>query len=382
MASFKLFFHVFLHLMLVGVLLVPCRIMANAKVTPNADFSLERTLRVQKQEKGKWLPVPIPMSNPTLGSGLQAVLLYLHPKKVGDDVDTPAATSGLGGMYTNSDSKVIGAFHDNYFANDKYRLKVLFGAADLNLDFYGIGESEGERLGYNIKPNISFAQFMRRAPYAKNSYIGIKHLYTNAKIKFDSEFFIPPEWELEVPAIEFESVTSSLGFIYNYDNRDDSYFPSEGINAEVSLASDSEKWGSDYRFMRFSGSYRQYFSLAQKHILALKIAVSDVDGNPPFYMLSTLPLRGFAAGRYLDNSSFSGHAEWRYSFASRWGVNGFVETGKIGESFNHLPSSNSVTSYGVGLRWQPIASKELNLGVDLAQSEDDSAIYLRVGEAF
>ncbi len=354
--------------------------MANAKVTPNADFSLERALRVQKQEKGKWLPVPIPMSNPTLGSGLQAVLLYLHPKKPGDDVDTPTATSGIGGMYTDSDSKIIGVFHDNYFANDKYRLKVLFGAGDLNLDFYGVGSDTTDQIGYNIKPNISFVQFMRRAPYAKDSYLGIKHLYSNAKISFDSELLFPPEWG--IPDLEFDSVTSSLGFIYNFDNRDDTYFPTSGINGELSFTSDSDKWGSDYRFTRASGTYRHYVSLAEKHVLAIKFALSDVDGDPPFYMLSSLPLRGFATGRYLDNSSVSGHAEWRYSFAERWGISAFLESGKIGESFNHLPSSNSVTSYGAGFRWQPIASKQLNLGVDVAQSSDDSAIYLRVGEAF
>ena len=32
-------------------------------------------------QEGQW--VPIPVANPTLGTGIQAVLMYLHPKKSG-----------------------------------------------------------------------------------------------------------------------------------------------------------------------------------------------------------------------------------------------------------------------------------------------------------
>jgi len=357
---------------------------ANAKLTPNADLSLERKINIKEQETGKWLPVPIPVSNPTVGAGLQAALLYLHPKKAGDDSETPSATSGLGGMYTNTDSKVIGVFHDNYFANDKYRLKLVAGVGDLNLDFYGVGDSTvGSSFSYNIKPMITFAQFMVRVPYMESSYIGIKHLYSDAEVEFQFNIDLPPEYlGLEVPALKFESITSTLGLVYTYDSRNDGFYPSEGINSSLSYNSDDEAWGSGYKFQRLTGSYKQYFSLTETQTLAIKGAISDVDGDPPFYMLSTLQMRGFATGRYLDNTSASLHAEWRYKFAERWGVNVFAESGKIGDSLDHLINSNAVDSFGLGLRWQPIASKKLNLGVDVAQSSDDSAVYLRVGEAF
>ena len=50
--------------------------------------------------KGNFVAVPIPISNPTVGTGLQAALLYLHPKK--DDSQSQNSTSGIVGMYTIS----------------------------------------------------------------------------------------------------------------------------------------------------------------------------------------------------------------------------------------------------------------------------------------
>jgi hypothetical protein len=53
--------------------------------------------------KGNGLPVPIPVANPTLGNGLQAALLYLHPKAPGQE-DKPGSTSGVGILATDSKS--------------------------------------------------------------------------------------------------------------------------------------------------------------------------------------------------------------------------------------------------------------------------------------
>jgi hemolysin activation/secretion protein len=117
-------------------------------------------------------------------------------------------------------------------------------------------------------------------------------------------------------------------------------------------------------------------------VLAFRAALSDVNGNAPFYLLSDLGMRGFPRGKYLDDTSASVHLEWRNKFRARWGAVAFVEYGEIGSSFETLSDGQSVTSYGVGLRWQAIESKLLNLGVDFAFSDDEDAIYLRIGESF
>ncbi|MGB2338092.1 MAG: hypothetical protein ACPH5V_12295 [Alcanivorax sp.] len=59
-------------------------------------------------EKGNWVVAPIPVSNPTMGTGLQLATLYLHPSRDGNGGPNP--TSGLGAMYTDTDSWVVGPF--------------------------------------------------------------------------------------------------------------------------------------------------------------------------------------------------------------------------------------------------------------------------------
>ena len=86
----------------------------------------------------RFVPVPIPISNPTIGSGLAAALLYLHSKDHSDPKQ-PTSTTGLLGMVTNTDSWAVGAFHDGFYLQDKARLRAAAGYGEFNLKFYGIG---------------------------------------------------------------------------------------------------------------------------------------------------------------------------------------------------------------------------------------------------
>jgi outer membrane protein assembly factor BamA len=328
-------------------------------------------------EKGKWLPVPIPLSNPTIGSGLQAVLLYLHPKKQADS-DAPNATSGIGAMYTDSDSKALAAFHDNYFVNDRFRFRGLVGTMDFNLQFYGVGSSLiKDSIDYNIKADTAMLQFLGRVPKTKSWYLGLRYLAIESDLSFSLEEISP-----ELPDLEAGITVSNLGLILNYDTRDDNYYPTKGSYLTAVMSEDSENWGSDFDYSKNAAQYVYYLPLADQHTLALKGSLSDVGDEAPFFMLSTLSMRGFAGGRYLDNSSTSVHAEWRYKFSPRWGFVGFTEAGRVASSIDTLSDSTTITSYGAGLRWQAIASKKINISIDYAISDDDEAAYLRIGESF
>lgn len=55
---------------------------------------MEATASSFKKDR-RFVPVPIPLSNPTIGSGLLLGLIYLHEKET-DVSDAPTSTSGLG----------------------------------------------------------------------------------------------------------------------------------------------------------------------------------------------------------------------------------------------------------------------------------------------
>ena len=97
----------------------------------------------EKEKKRKFIVMPIPVSNPTIGTGLGLSAMYLY--KVDDA--SPTSNTMIGGFYTNSDSWVIGGKQTTYLKADKYRFNALLGYMNLNIDFYGIGSDAGDRGG-------------------------------------------------------------------------------------------------------------------------------------------------------------------------------------------------------------------------------------------
>jgi hypothetical protein len=118
----------------------------NVCVYADQEDEIEQQIEDAKQggavapRRGNWVPVPMLISNPTIGTGLQAVLMYLHPKAEGDS-RSQNATSGLTGLVTNTESWAVGMFHDNSWANDRYRFTGIAGYGELNLKYYGVGDS-------------------------------------------------------------------------------------------------------------------------------------------------------------------------------------------------------------------------------------------------
>jgi hypothetical protein len=136
--------------------------------------------------KGSIVPVPIPVSNPTVGTGLQAAILYMHP---GNDTepDAPNKTSGAAGMYTSSKSWLAGAFHDGNFMNDKIRLTAFIGPGDLNLKFYGIGDNpilKDHPISYGLEMFGFSLKLLYRLFGNSEWFAGASYVYLDSKTTF------------------------------------------------------------------------------------------------------------------------------------------------------------------------------------------------------
>jgi hypothetical protein len=55
----------------------------------------------------------------------RGALLYIHPSK-SSEPDAPTSTTGIGGLYTNTNTWAVAAFHDGYYRDDS--ILSLFGA--------------------------------------------------------------------------------------------------------------------------------------------------------------------------------------------------------------------------------------------------------------
>ena len=332
------------------------------------------------RSRGNWVVVPIPISNPTIGTGLQAVVMYLHPKRPGEEA-APNATSGIGGMYTSSDSWFAGAFHNNSWANDRFRFTGAVGEGDLNLSYYGTGGNSVSTNGldYKLELAVLFSQLQVRLPWSTDWYGGVRYVYMRSKTIFNSGVAIPgiAAGEIDVPLR-----AAGLGALLTYDSRDDNYYPTRGQYFQASWTDFNPTWGGDLDFNKSVDFYNYYHSFNERTVLALRARIETSGDGTPFFFLSTLDMRGFPRDLYMDNDTLSTHAEIRYKFAARWGAVAFVEAGTYADTFSGLADGTIITSYGTGLRWQVTADKPLNLALDGAVSTDDSAIYLRIGEKY
>ena len=230
--------------MLILLLALPGTALADSTVDtrPNIapDIREDATVKLQR---GDFVAVPIPLSNPTLGSGLIGGGAYFYPQTESQKNSQPASVTAAAAMYTDNESKAIGVLQQNYWRDDKWR-------------FTGIALSADIRLELNL-----------------------------------------------------------------------------GNGAESS---------------------------------------SRVDWR----------VLGSAAFDYLGDRSVAGQVELRWRVWQRFGLAAFGGTGWISNAPYADGRDDRIDSAGVGLRFEVLPAKRLNLRLDFAWSEDDQAVYLAVGEAF
>jgi len=71
-----------------------------------------------KLQKGNFVVVPIPISNPTLDSGLVLGAAYFYPQTEDQKKRQPASVTAAAGMYTSNNSKAFGIAQQNYWKDD------------------------------------------------------------------------------------------------------------------------------------------------------------------------------------------------------------------------------------------------------------------------
>ena len=88
-------------------------------------------------------------------------------------------------------------------------------------------------------------------------------------------------------------------------------------------------------------------------------------------------------GRYRDKASWATQAEWRQHVSGRWGATAFVGLGGIAPSAGTIIDKGKLLpAGGIGLRYRPFRSNDVQLRVDLAAGKDDHAVYVGIAEAF
>ena len=112
----------------------------------------ERAKEPKDPNRGRFLPIPIFITEPAIGEGLGLAVAYFHrtkDKPVGATLASPASiggaskeqaapptVTGVFGAYTNNETAAGGIGHMNSFKDDHVRFTGLVALADVNSTFY------------------------------------------------------------------------------------------------------------------------------------------------------------------------------------------------------------------------------------------------------
>jgi hypothetical protein len=323
---------------------------------------------------------PIPVSNPTIGTGLAVVVMpFYHLGK-----DSPLSNTALAAGYTSSGSGGVGAAQSTRLRGGDIRIDGFLGYVELRYDFYGIGAAAGTggasapivQKGYAFVPEVLFQ-------VVKGGFVGARYRGTRVETALDASS-APPE----VAAVLGSSLTilsSGFGPVLVYDTRDHEMTPAAGVLVDLRANFADKSFGSDFDYSTFALA-ANYFRGAGPGVLALRGYACGVSESTPLFDLCLYgagsDLRGYEAGRYRDRAMFALQAEYRFPLAGRFGGVLFGGSGKVARSFDDMGEEPYLPSIGFGVRWLASEKARVNLSVDVAKGRDSTGVYVYVKESF
>jgi len=329
-----------------------------------------KAMETNSSNTSDYLVVPIPFSNPTLGTGINAVGLYLHAKR---DKESLTPTTAVVALYSSNKSWMGGVFHEDFWDHGKNRMKAGIGVSELHLNYYGIGEDEESVYKYRMNVMPIVARYQRQV-FDDNLFFGVQYIGLFGQIQGEKEDSLLPS--------EGKFKASALGLVTTYDSRDDIYFPTSGMYSELIYNHYAKIIGSDFNAELLKAYSTLYIPHLEGSTFASKIEYKYNSSREPFFLLPSVSLRGFDKTKYIDQTVLQVQNEERFKFSSNFTTVAFLEAGVYGATIKELSINSLIVSYGAGLRYKVLEKKKINLAVDVAFSEADSAIYLRLGEAF
>jgi hypothetical protein len=333
---------------------------------------------------GEWVAAPVPISNPTLGSGLAGGGGYIYRVDPADDVSPPTMT-GMGGMYTSNKSWALAGMHDMKWKRDRFRLNAMGGFGNINMDFSGKGLIPGDdeiRIPVNIRGAFVETDFEGRI--FERVFVGPRFVgfFSETRLNFP-QLPVPPDF----PELVQDIKTISLGFKLMRDTRDSVFYPREGSWADFTAAFYREGIGSDFNYEKYMASLNVYQSLSPTQVIAARVSTCGVNGDTPFFDLCFLgmeeDLRGYRLGAFQDERMLAAQVEYRLELFWRLGVVGFVGVGQVAAGFDEFKKSNWLPGAGFGFRILVSKENHVNLRVDFAWGRaGNNATYVNGAEAF
>jgi hypothetical protein len=256
------------------------------------------------------LPVVIPITEPAVGYGAGVAILYFHKRRKKYNSYVPNNVSGIVGLATENKTWGVGAFHSHTFGENRVRTLTAFFKPSVNLKYYG-NDSDilvNNPVGINLDSWLVYQKAQVRLG-STNLYVGGAYTFFNSKVSFDT---IPdrPLINLILKNLNTNSNISAIKPMVTYDNRNNTFTPTQGIKSEVGLNYSAEWIGSDDNFSTLSTDFFAYLPITDKLHSKYRFQGSFLFGDAPFYAYPFISLRGIAALRYQNEMTLVAETEW------------------------------------------------------------------------
>ncbi|PMO39733.1 glyceraldehyde-3-phosphate dehydrogenase [Vibrio splendidus] len=346
-----------------------------------------------------FLPVPILITEPAVGYGGGFTGIFMHESEEqkntrkelaeksidgGAQLLTPAITA-IGGFATENGTWMAFVGHKRSWNEDSIRYLGGLGYGDINMTFYRqsspnalspLDPNEGVELGLKGMGGIQKLQF--RVPDSQ------------WLLGFSQQFFAPtlslnnhPKAQEILNNIGNTSPTSSgLGLIAEYDSKNSLLNPTQGYNYVAEYLWFGDAIGSDYTYQTFNLEGLNYWELNKEWNLALRGQYKSLSTNervlsPQYY--PDIELRGIARNRYQGEHTVAAEVQVSKQWTPRWSTAVFTGIAYAGDSDKDMFDQSSHAAYGVGFRYLIARRYGLISGIDIAFSEEDTALYFQVG---
>jgi outer membrane protein assembly factor BamA len=340
------------------------------------------------------LPLPLLFYTPEtrFGYGVAATATFRFRGDTALGIRPSQAT--LGAAYTQNRQLLFYLPFQLFYKNNLYYANGELGYYRYNYYYFGQGQREvpAELYGVNF-PRVRVNVFRRinrvdaQKP-GRGLYAGLRYQYE----KYDVTSVVTDGMLASgtVPG-GLGSLLSGVGTGLFYDSRNNVFYPSRGMVADLTYLSQGRAVGSQVRFDRYVADVATYHPLSDRATLALNYVLSvTTNGDAPFNALSLLGGtkrgRGFYEGRYRDENMALLQAEFRLRVWGRLGAVAFGSVGALGNRPNFLRLNDPKAAYGGGLRFRvnrDLVNVRLDYGRGIPYAGlGSSGLYLTIGEAF
>jgi hypothetical protein len=331
-----------------------------------------------------FVPIPYIITEPAVG-GFGGALIPVFIKKRPPYLDSvngrlektpvhPDITGGIG-AYTVNNTWMVAGFRSGTLIKSRIKYIVGGGYGNINLSFYKTFDQSAEKkLNFNIKVLPVFLQATKRVGLS-HWYAGIKYLFLNTDVKYNGDKLL----DSLAKTLESNSIVSQLGGIVELDNRDNIFTPDKGLKVHFDVSRSDDFIGSDYDYWRLNYYMFAYKPLSKKLIAGFRFDGQQAFGEPPFYMLPYISMRGIPAVRYQGKADILSELEMRWDLVNRWSLVFFGGTGKAFDEWKNFDNADWITSYGTGFRYLLARKFKLRVGIDVARGPDVWAYYIVFG---